>query len=192
MGSVTDRIEPRHREFAAAQKVFFVATAPASTQGHVNLSPKGLDSFRILDAHTIAWLDFVGSGAETIAHLRENGRVCLMFCAFEGQPGILRLHGRGEVVEPQDAAFAALRAHFPAEPGAAVRAILRATVHRVAESCGFGVPRMELVGERDQMTTWCQRKGAVGVAEYQKQKNRRSLDGLPALRWPEESGLDPQ
>lgn len=184
MGSVTDRLEPRHRDFVAAQKVFFIATAPAGSDGHVNLSPKGKDSFRILDAQTVAWLDFVGSGAETIAHLRENGRVCAMFCAFDGPPGILRLHGRGEVVEPQDEAFAGLRAHFPAEPGAAVRAILRATVHRVAESCGFGVPRLDFVGEREQMTTWCERKGADGVAEYQRKNNVRSLDGLPALRWP--------
>lgn len=192
MGSVTDRLEPRHRDFVAAQKVFFVATAPAGTDGHVNLSPKGKDSFRILDAQTVAWLDFVGSGAETIAHLRENGRVCVMFCAFDGPPGILRLHGRGEVVEPQDEAFAALRAHFPTEPGAAVRAILRATVHRVAESCGFGVPQLAFVAERDQMTTWCQRKGSAGVADYQRQKNVRSLDGLPALRWPTVPGSDPR
>lgn len=187
MGSVADRILDRHRAFVLAQRMFFVATAPAGRDGHVNLSPKGLDSFRVLDDHTIAWLDFVGSGAETIAHLRENGRVCVMFCAFDGAPGILRFHGRGTVVEPGDADFAALRAQFAAEPGAAVRAILRAEVHRVAESCGYGVPLYEHRGERDQMTTWCQRKGTEGVRDYQRKNNAVSLDGLPALRWVEQA-----
>ncbi len=187
MGSVTDRIEDRHRTFVRGQKLFFVATAPSGPHGHVNLSPKGLDSFRLLDAQRIAWLDFVGSGAETLAHLRENGRVCVMFCAFDGAPGILRLHGQGRVVEPQDAEFAALRAVFPAEPGAAVRAILCATVHRVAESCGYGVPQFDFRGERDQMANWCRRKGVDGVREYQRQKNARSLDGLPGLRWVDEA-----
>ncbi|MFO1078368.1 MAG: pyridoxamine 5'-phosphate oxidase family protein [Planctomycetota bacterium] len=185
MGSVTDRILDRHRAFVTAQRMFFVATAPLGRDGHVNLSPKGLDSFRVLDERTIAWLDFPGSGAETIAHVRENGRVCVMFCAFAGNPGILRFHGRGSVVEPGDAEFAALRAQFPAGTGTAVRAILRAEVHRVAESCGFGVPLYDVRGDRDRLPEWCARKGEDGVRAYQREKNATSLDGLPALRWVE-------
>ena len=108
-----------------------------------------------------------------------------MACAFDGAPGILRLHGRGDVVEPGDAAFATLRPHFAADPAATVRAILRVRVHRVAESCGFGVPLYDYRGDRDQMTAWCRRKGEQGVLDYQRAKNATSLDGLPALRWVE-------
>src|SRR5262245_33910425 len=126
MGDVFSEITPKLRAFIEAQRLFFIASAPAGPGGHVNLSPKGTDSFRVLDEHTVAYLDFVGSGVETIAHLRENGRVVAMFCAFEGPPKIVRLHGRGDVVEPQDAEFAALRARFPEVPG--VRAVIRIRV----------------------------------------------------------------
>lgn len=183
MGKIYDGIEGRIAGFIAEQKVVFVATAPDASDGHVNLSPKGLDSFRVLDPHTVAYLDFVGSGAETIAHLRENGRIVFCFCAFEGPPKIVRLHGRGEVVEPGDAGFAALRAAFPAVPTeAAVRAILRVRVSRVSDSCGYGVPLYEHRGERGQLHDWAARKGEAGLADYRRKNNATSLDGLPALR----------
>jgi len=130
--------------FLEAQRLFFVATAPLSGDGHVNVSPKGHDSFRVLDPHTVAYLDLTGSGAETIAHVRENGRICLLFCAFEGTPKIVRIHGRGEILEPGHPDFAALRARFPELPGA--RAIVRVRATRVSDSCGFSVPRYEFVG----------------------------------------------
>jgi hypothetical protein len=166
-----------------SQRMFFVATAPREG-GHVNCSPKGLDSFRVLDETRVAYLDFVGSGVETIAHVRENGRICVMFCAFEGPPKILRLQGGGRAVEPGDAGYPELLARFEPLPRAALRAILVVDVERVAESCGFGVPLYQFEGERDQMGAWCERKGAKGVLDYQRDKNATSLDGLPALRWP--------
>ena len=181
MGSAKTTIEPEIRDFILSQRMFFVASAPISGDGHVNLSPKGLDTLRILDDRTVAYFDFVGSGAETIAHLRENGRMTIMFCAFDGGPKILRLYGRGEAIEPHDPQFAALRDHFP--PEFAGRAIIQLHVTRVAVSCGFGVPLYSYVGERSELTDWCDRKGADGLREYQEKKNATSLDGLPALRW---------
>lgn len=183
MGTVSSRIEARVKAWIEAQHMFFVATAPREG-GHVNCSPKGLDSFRVLSETEVAYLDFVGSGVETIAHVRENGRLCVMFCAFDGPPKILRLQGRGRAVEPGDAAYAALLARFEPLPHAALRAILVMDVERVAESCGFGVPLYQFEGEREQMGAWCDRKGQKGVEDYQREKNVRSLDGLPALRWP--------
>jgi hypothetical protein len=169
------------QQFIQAQPVFFVATAPLDAGGHVNLSPKGLDTFRVLDPHRVAYLDYPGSGAETIAHLRENGRIVVMFCAFDGPPRILRLHGRGDVVEPQDPDFAALRAHWGDGPQG--RAIIRVVVERISDSCGFGVPRMTLDAERTQLSDWMDRKGEDGLRGYQAQKNAASIDGLPTLRW---------
>lgn len=183
MGTASSRIEARVKTWIEAQRMFFVATAPRDG-GHVNCSPKGLDSFRVLSETEVAYLDFVGSGVETIAHVRENGRLCVMFCAFEGPPKILRLQGRGRAVEPGDADYAALLARFEPLPHAALRAILVLDVERVAESCGFGVPLYQFAGEREQMGAWCDRKGQKGVEDYQREKNVRSLDGLPALRWP--------
>src|SRR5215203_4545645 len=113
MGKVYEQLDAPLEQFIRAQQIFFVSTAPLAAEGHVNLSPKGLDTFRVLDPHTVAYLDYVGSGAETISHLRENGRIVLMVCAFQGPPRILRLHGRGEIVEPQDMEFETLRALFP-------------------------------------------------------------------------------
>lgn len=183
MGTVYDSIEPRLAAFVEQQHVFFVATAPAGPDGLVNLSPKGLDSLRILDEHTVAYLDFVGSGVETIAHLGENGRIVMCFCAFEGPPKIVRLHGRGEAIEPGDDGFAALRARFPEVPlEAAVRAIVRVRVGRVSDSCGYGVPLYEFRGERSQLHDWAARKGDDGLAAYRRENNATSLDGLPALR----------
>jgi hypothetical protein len=168
-----------HERFIAAQHVFFVATSPLAADGFVNLSPKGLGTFAVLDATTVAYLDLTGSGVETIAHLRENGRIVIMFCAFEGPPKIVRLYGRGEVLTPESPDFAGLRPRFPDLPG--VRSIIRVRVSRVAESCGYGVPRFVYEGERTQLPAWSERKGPDGVRQYQAQKNRTALGGLPGL-----------
>ena len=181
MGKTYEYIDATLEEFIRAQQMFFVATAPLNASGHVNLSPKGLDTLRVVDPHTLAYLDFVGSGAETIAHVRENERITVMLCAFQGAPRIVRLHGRGEVFEPQDQEFARLRTLFPAEPPA--RAIIRIAVRRIADSCGFGVPLYEFSRNRSQLPEWVARKGEQGLIEYQEQKNRISIDGLPALKW---------
>lgn len=181
MGKLYERIDDNLRTFIETQPVFFVATAPLDREGHVNVSPKGLHSLRVLDDRTVAYIDFVGSGAETIAHLRENGRITLMFCAFTGSPKIVRLHGRGLVVEPSDSGFSALRQLFPEAP--AVRSIVRVDVGRVSGSCGFGVPLMNYEGDRTMLADWAQRKGPEGLVQYQRNKNRSSIDGLPALRW---------
>ncbi|MFN8035255.1 MAG: pyridoxamine 5'-phosphate oxidase family protein [Acidimicrobiia bacterium] len=182
-GKVVDGISPELAAFLAAQPVFFVATAPLAAGGHVNVSPKGLDTFAVLDEHTVAYLDLTGSGIETIAHLRENGRVTVMCCAFEGRPKVVRLHGRGEVVTPGDAAFAALRARFGEHPG--VRAVIRIAVERVSTSCGFGVPLMEYRGDRSEMDEWVERKGADRLEDYRRTRNAASIDGLPG--WPPEN-----
>jgi len=172
-------IDPEIAEFVRRQHVFFVATAPLSADGRVNLSPKGLDSLVVLDPHTVAYLDLTGSGVETIAHLRENGRITLMFCAFEGPPKILRLQGRGDVIEPQDASWEALRVRFPAHLGA--RAVIRVRVERIADSCGYAVPLMRFEGDRDQLTRWAVRKGPEGLREYRALHNAESIDGLRGL-----------
>lgn len=174
--SITDAV----REFIAAQHMFFVASAPLSGDGHVNLSPKGLDCLRILGPKRIGYVDYTGSGIETVAHVRENGRLTLMFCAFEGKPNILRLHGVGRVVEPIDAEFGELIRSF--SPTMLVRSIIVMEVMRITDSCGFGVPLYDHRGERDQLLTFTQRKGDEGMCEYQRRKNARSIDGLPGLR----------
>ncbi|MEM1028002.1 MAG: pyridoxamine 5'-phosphate oxidase family protein [Planctomycetota bacterium] len=183
MADTHPKLNAAHRRFIAKQKMFFVATAPRADDGLINLSPKGLDgTFAILDDHTVAYLDLTGSGVETIAHLNENGRICLMFCAFEGRPNIFRIQGRGEVVLPDHSEFAELIQHFPAhgdDPG--VRSIIRVHAQRIADSCGFGVPLMEYAGQRTELTDWSDKQGAEGVARYQKNRNRTSLDGLPGL-----------
>lgn len=184
MGKNFDGIDARMAEWLREQRVFFVATAPLGGQGHVNLSPKGLDSFALLGPRSVAYLDLTGSGAETIAHLRENGRITLMFCAFDGPPKIVRMYGRGRVVEPQDAGFDELRAKFASR--ALARSIIAIELERIADSCGYGVPLMEFVAERKQLTDWAERKGPAGVRKYQLEHNRTSLDQLPALRWPEQ------
>jgi hypothetical protein len=189
MGKVHEFIDDRLRAFIEAQQMFFVATAPLESSGHLNVSPKGLDTLRIIEPRTLVYLDHVGSGSETIAHLRQNGRIVLMWCAFDGPPNIVRVHGRGEVVEPQDASFADLRRLFPVElPG--VRSVIRVAVERVGDTCGFGVPLFEYRGQRAQLAKWAQHKGAEGLAAYQREKNQRSVDGLPSLRWVEVAGSD--
>ncbi|MCU1344970.1 MAG: Pyridoxamine 5-phosphate oxidase [Acidimicrobiia bacterium] len=162
-----------------AQHLFFVATAPSGSEGHVNLSPKGMDTFRVLDERTVAYLDLTGSGAETIAHLRQNGRITFMFCTFEGNPDIIRLYGQGRVVTPTDPAFTELAARFPDLPG--IRSVIVADLDRVSSSCGFGVPLFEFAGERTRLIEWAQARGVDGIAEYQASRNATSIDGLPAL-----------
>src|SRR5262249_40179612 len=157
MGKIYEQIDATLEEFIRSQHVFFVATAPLNASGHINLSPKGLDTLRILGPHTLAYLDYVGSGVETIAHLRENGRIVLMVCAFQGSPRIIRLHGRGEVFEPQDQDFGQLRGLFPAEPTG--RAIVRISIERIADSCGYAVPLYAFEKNRSQLRDWVTRKG---------------------------------
>ncbi len=184
MGKTHTEIDTALRAFIERQHLFFVATAPAARSGHVNLSPKGLDLIRVTGPREVAYLDCIGSGAETIAHVRENGRITLMFCAFDGSPNIVRLYGAGEVVEPQDPPFEPLLGLFGQVPGA--RAIIRVRVQRIADSCGFGVPLYDYRGQRSQLTAWAGKKDANGLRAYQRQKNASSLDGLPALRWTEQ------
>jgi hypothetical protein len=179
MARVVDEIGAALATWLQAQPVFFVATAPLAGEGHVNCSPKGGDTFRVLDGHTVAYLDLTGSGIETAAHLRENGRIVIMFCAFSGAPQIVRLHGRGEVLTPAAAEFAALVSRFPDHLG--VRAIVRVKVSRVADSCGYAVPLMEYHAPRDVLNRWCERKGPEGLQAYRAANNRVSLDGLPGL-----------
>jgi hypothetical protein len=168
MGKFYERIDAKLAAWIRRQRLFFVATAPGEG-GHVNVSPKGpIGSLRVVDETTVEYEDHVGSGAETIAHLRDNARICVMFCAFEGPPRIVRLHGRGEVVPAADA-------------GDGVRGTIRVYVDRISDSCGYGVPLMEYVGERDQRERWLANKGPEGVRAYVSEKNAASIDGLPAL-----------
>jgi hypothetical protein len=178
MARVHDSITPDLRAFIEAQRVFFVASAPLAADGHVNLSPKGLDSLRVLGDDRVAYLDLTGSGNETSAHLAENGRITIMVCAFEGPPRILRLFGTGRVMLPGDDGWDGLAAEFPEHVG--TRQIIDVAVERVQTSCGFGVPRMEFVGERDQLPRWAAAKGEDGLIGYRREKNARSIDGLPA------------
>jgi hypothetical protein len=180
MGKLFPELDDSLRAFIARQHVFFVATAPSGPGGHVNLSPKGLDSLRIIGPTRVAYLDYTGSGAETLAHVRENGRIVIMLCAFEGAPRIVRLHGRARVVEPGEAEFPALLSHFA--PGPGVRSILHVGLERISDSCGFGVPLLRFENDRPQLAAWAERKGAAGLLAYQREKNATSIDGLPALR----------
>ncbi len=189
MSRVYDSISEEWSLWISAQPMFFVATAPADPETHVNVSPRGLDTLRVLGPNRVAWLDLTGSGVETIAHLKADGRITLMFCAFEGLPDILRLYGRGEVLEPADEGYEELRPRFPDLPGE--RAIIDVAVHRVASSCGFGVPRMDLVGLRDQLPTSAKHKGPQKMSEYRKLKNIQSIDGLPGLHPVREEPKEP-
>lgn len=180
MGKTFTEIDDSLRAFVQRQHVFFVATAPASVDGHVNCSPKGLDSLRILGPTTVAYLDYAGSGAETIAHVRENGRIVIMLCAFEGAPKIVRFHGKGEVLTPDHSDFGELLKLFVPNPG--VRSIIRVEVDRISDSCGYGVPRLEFKEERAQLSLWAEKKGESGLETYKREKNSFSIDGIPALR----------
>lgn len=176
---VLENIGPELAEWIGCQHVFFVGSAPLAAEGHVNISPKGGEAFRILGPREVAYLDYTGSGAETVAHVRENGRIVVMFCAFEGKPQIVRLHGRGTVHARGDARFAELAAHFPENPGA--RAVVHVAVDRVSSSCGYSVPFFDFREPRDQLDKWAAVKGAEGLTAYRAEKNGRSIDGLPAF-----------
>jgi hypothetical protein len=179
MSKQLERIDTELAAWIKKQPLFFVATAPLSAGGHVNLSPKGGDAFCVLGAKEVAYQDFTGSGAETAAHLRENGRIVIMFCAFEGPPRILRLHGRGTIVLPGGARFASLAKLFPENPG--TRAFVHVAVEGVATSCGYSVPLLQFTGYRDALDKWAQKKGPEGLKDYRMQKNQLSIDGLPAF-----------
>jgi Pyridoxamine 5'-phosphate oxidase len=177
MGEQYDQITSSLQSFIQAQTVFFVATAPLSEQGHINLSPKGYDTFRILSPHQVAYLDITGSGNETSAHLAENGRITFMFCAFQGAPKILRLYGKGETVLPGAEQWEELMARFPSYPG--IRQIILVSIDLVRTSCGYGVPLMELQKDRETLKRWAASKGEEGLADYRDTNNSKSLDGLP-------------
>jgi hypothetical protein len=179
VGKLYDDITPELADWLGQQQMFFVATAPLAATGLLNCSPKGMDTFRILGPRTVAYLDLTGSGVETIAHLRENGRIVFTFCAFAGPPRIVRLHGTGEVLTSDMPEFERLRPLFPGYPGA--RAIIRASLTRIGDSCGYAVPRYEYTGERDTLIRWAESKGTDGLTQYRREKNARSLDELPGL-----------
>ncbi|MEO3745158.1 pyridoxamine 5'-phosphate oxidase family protein [Plantactinospora sp. B5E13] len=187
MGKVHDRIDGRLRAFIEAQPVFFVATAPLAADGHVNLSPKGLTgSLAVLDERTVAYLDFGGSGAETVAHLRENARITLMWCAFDGPPNIVRVHGRGEVVFRDEPRWGDLIGRFSRADDPGLRAIILVTAHRISDSCGYAVPLMDLRAERTLHTEFFGRKTDEEFSAYCEKKEyvASSLDGLPAIPLP--------
>lgn len=179
MGKVFDAIDDKLAAWIAAQRMFFVATAPLAASGHVNLSPKGRDSFAVLGPREVAYVDLTGSGIETVAHLRENGRIAVMFCAFDGPPRIVRLYGRGTVLAPGDAGFDEVVARFPRYPG--TRAVVRVALDRIADACGYAVPLFEFRGERTQLDDWAAHKGPDGLRAYRAEKNAKSIDGLPGL-----------
>jgi hypothetical protein len=186
MAKLHERIDGRLREFILAQPVFFVATAPSGVQGHVNVSPKGTaGTFAVLGDHRVAYLDFTGSGAETTAHLRDNGRIVVMFCAFQGPPSIVRLHGRGEAVPADDARCGDLLAAFPDAPGLrGLRSVIVVDVTRVSDSCGFSVPLMTYAGDRTLLRDWTARRTDQALIEYRATHNASSVDGLPGLPGP--------
>ncbi len=186
MGKTYDGIDDQLRGWIERQSMFFVASAPRDDTGHVNVSPKGpIGTLRVLGPRTIAYLDVVGSGAETIAHLRENGRIVVMLCAFDGPPRILRLHGRGEALIAGAPGFAELidRCAFDQPSvGAARRAVIQVEVSRVSDSCGYGVPLMRFDGKRSQYDQWVDKKARDdGFDDYVAEKNAESIDGLPAI-----------
>jgi hypothetical protein len=182
MGKVHEKIDGRLSEFILAQPVFFVASAAGSPDGRVNVSPKGMRGcFAVLGEHRVAYLDYTGSGAETIAHLRDNGRITLMFCAFEGPPNVVRLHGHGRVVGPAESEFAELYAAFEVAAEHGLRSVIVVDVDRVSDSCGFAVPLMDYVGDRTLLADWSKRKTDEELVAYRATRNATSIDGLPAL-----------
>ena len=173
---IVDAINAELARWISEQPIFFVATAPSGSDGHVNLSPKGLTGLAILGPHRVAYLDLTGSGVETIAHLRENGRITIMLCAYNGPPRICRLYGHGTVHVAGSDEYEALRPEFPDLPGA--RAIIEVAVTRITTSCGYAVPRMEFVEDRDNLNKWARAKGEDGLVEYRETRNAESIDGL--------------
>jgi pyridoxamine 5'-phosphate oxidase-like protein len=179
MGKTYESIDEKLKEWLLAQKVFFVATAPLSQEGHVNCSPKDGESFRTLDERTVVYLDLTGSGVETIAHVKENERIVLMFCAFTGAPKIVRLHGHGEIIEPKHPEFESIRAMFPLTVG--VRSFIKVHLTRISDSCGYGVPLYEFRGHRTQLEAWAKHKGEESLVEYQMKYNSQSIDRLEGV-----------
>lgn len=179
MGKLYTEIDDTLRTWIAAQPLWFVATAPLAANGLVNVSPRGHDTFSVLGPHQVGWVDYTGSGVETIAHLRENGRICLMFASFDHRPRIVRLHGRGQVREAGHPDYARVTAEHPGHPS--TRAVVVVDVDRISDSCGFGVPVMELVEERDLLRLYAEKKGEEGMATYRAEKNSQSIEGLAGL-----------
>jgi Pyridoxamine 5'-phosphate oxidase len=179
MGKVFDGIDEALASWITAQPVWFVATAPLAPDGHVNVSPRGRGSLSVLAPHRVGWVDYTGSGVETIAHLRENGRICLMFASFDRRPRIVRLHGYGTVALPGDPAYDEVVVPHPAHPS--TRAVIVVDVKRVSDSCGHGMPVMELAGERGLLRLAAEKKGPEGMAAYRGMNNATSIDGLPGL-----------
>lgn len=180
MGKTYAVLDDSIRTWMERQQMFFVGTAPLSADGLVNLSPKGLDSLTVVDDKTLVYLDYGGSGVETIAHVRENARIVIMMCAFAGPPKIFRFHGRGEVVTPLDDDFDQLAGLFDI-PGVGIRAIIRVHVDRISDSCGYGVPNYAFKEHRQSSQNWLKKKGAAAIREYQVEKNLQSIDGLAAI-----------
>ena len=183
MGRAFDEITEPMQKFITRQRMFFVATSPLAGDGRVNVSPKGYDSFRVLDSGRVAYLDLTGSGAETIAHLRENGRITFMFCAFDGKPNIVRLYGQGRVIRPGDDEWTELIDLFTGTDAAegAVRSIVLARIDRTSTSCGYSVPLMDFGDERRRLLEWADNKSDDELEAYWTDKNAQSIDGLPAL-----------
>jgi hypothetical protein len=179
MGKQYPEITEALKEWIESQKIFFIATAPLSAEGHINCSPKGLDSFRVMGPNRVVYQDLTGSGIETVAHLKENGRVVIMFCAFEGPPKIVRLHGRGEVIEPGHPEYELMNSLFPQRIG--MRAYIVVNVSRIADSCGYSIPLYEFQKERDVLDKLCMNKGEEGLKVYRAEKNRESIDGITGL-----------
>lgn len=174
MAKFFQALTAEQKQFIGRQHLFFTATAPAT--GRINLSPKGMDTLRIIDDKTIAYQDLTGSGNETAAHISENGRMTIMFCAFEGEPLILRLYGKGEVVLPRDPQWEMLSTLFDELPG--TRQIIQLNIESVQTSCGFGVPLYKFAGDRDTLVKWAWKKGDQGLSRYRREKNRQSIDGI--------------
>lgn len=175
MAKFYNQLEPKLQEFIEKQKVFFVGTAAA--EGTVNVSPKGMDSLRIVDSKQLAWLNLTGSGNETAAHLIETPRMTLMFCAFEGNPLILRVYGTARAIHSQDSEWSAWISKFPALPG--TRQIFLLDIDRIQTSCGFAVPRLQYIEDRNELSDWSKKKGEAGIKEYWKENNQTSIDGKP-------------
>jgi hypothetical protein len=185
VGKIFEDLSENLAEWLVNQPVFFVATAPVDAAGMLNCSPKGnRREFAVLSKHSVAYLDQTGSGIETIAHLRENGRIVLMFCAFTGPPRIVRLHGEGRAVLSDSPEFLTLASHFPRASGVGVRSIIVITIERISDSCGYGVPLMSFEQHRPTMDQWSERKGLEGIREYWAEKNRTSIDDLAGLDIP--------
>jgi Pyridoxamine 5'-phosphate oxidase len=179
MGKTYESIDEKLQAWLSAQKVFFVATAPLSQDGHINCSPKDGESFRVLDDRTVVYLDLTGSGVETMAHVKENERIVLMFCSFAGAPKIIRLHGHGEIIEPAQTEFEHFRAIFP--PTTGIRSFIKVHLTRISDSCGYGVPLYEFRGRRSQLENWTVQKGEESLIKYREKHNSRSIDQLEGI-----------